>query len=141
MQLVPDTDPSEVEDAALELSAAGYLQERHLIGAHRFRPTQLFYEQFDHQVMGWDGARKDAAFLASLMIQHDTGDATDLHERSGWPLRRFNPAFAHLKSEHPDWAWRPQYHLDFPSAGLLIERLEKDGLRRFVDAVARETGR
>ena len=41
MQLVPDADPSEVEDAALELSAAGYLHERHLIGAHSFSPTQL----------------------------------------------------------------------------------------------------
>ncbi len=141
VQMVPDANPSEVEDAALELSAAGYLEERHLTSAHRFRPTQRFYEQFDHQVMGWNGTRKDAAFLASLMMQHDTGDATDLHERSGWPLRRFNPALEHLKAEYPRWPWRPQYHFDFPSAGLVIGRPETVGLRRFVDAVAREAGR
>lgn len=141
VQMVPDANPSEVEDAALELSAAGYLEERHLTSAHRFRPTQRFYEQFDHQVMGWNGTRKDAAFLASLMMQHDTGDATDLHERSGWPLRRFNPALEHLKAEYPRWPWRPQYHFDFPSAGLVIGRPQTVGLRRFVDAVAREAGR
>lgn len=142
-RLVPGSDPATVEDAALELSAAGLLHEQYLVGAHRFRPTQLFYEQFDHQVMGWGGGstRCDAASIAALMIEHENGAAAELHELTGWPLRRFNPALAHLMKEHSGWVWRPQYHFEYPTAGLAINRLEKVGLRRFVDTIERETSR
>jgi len=140
---LPGTPVEALRDATAELVSLGLVEERSLIGADMLRPTQEFYEQFDHQVMiewGSEGTRRDAAKVASLMLETGESQSPELLALTGWPLRRFNPALAHLKNAHPDWCWRDQFGLDFPSAGLVFGPKEKVGLRRFTGAVERETG-
>lgn len=139
-ELLPDYSEQEIIDQAEELAAYGLLAVRNLIGAWRVRPTQLFYEQFDHQVMGWEsaGTRQDAVRIAQLMLENTEAQSQELQELTGWPLRRFNPALAHLRNEHPDWCWRDPYHFDFPSLGLVIGSREKAGLRKFTTTVGQE---
>ncbi|PAP98617.1 hypothetical protein LRP31_33440 (plasmid) [Mesorhizobium mediterraneum] len=138
---LPGTTADELREAAEDLVSFELVDKRSLIGADRLRPTQRFYEQFDHQVMvewGSEGTRRDAAKVASLILETGESQSPELLALTGWPLRRFNPALAHLKNEHPDWGWRDQSGSDFPSLGLLIGPKEKMGLRRFTGAVERE---
>ncbi|WP_050988426.1 MULTISPECIES: hypothetical protein [Sinorhizobium] len=135
--LLPETSEDEIIDKAEELAGYGLLSLQNTIGAWRVRPTQLFYEQFDHQLMRWEGGgtRQDAMRIAQLMLENIELQSPELHELTGWPLRRFNPALSLLKNEHPDWNWRDRYHFDFPSLGLVVGGRERAGLRRFVRAI------
>lgn len=139
-ELLPDASEEEMVDKAEELAIYGLLTVRNLIGARSIRPTQLFYEQFDHQIMEWEskGTRQDAVRIAHLMLQNTDAQSPELQELTGWPLRRFNPALAHLKNKHPDWCWRDPYHFDFPSLGLAIGPRETAGLRKFTTVVGQE---
>jgi len=141
---LPGTTDNELSEAAEHLIALGLVEHRALSGAERMRPTQAFYEQFDHQVMsewGSKGTRQDAAAIASLMLEKGEGQAPELLALTAWPLRRFNPALAHLMNEHPGWCWRDRYHFDHPTYGLVIGPKEKAGLQRFVLVIEREAGR
>lgn len=141
---LPGTTEDALAEAAEHLIALGLVEHRALIGAERMRPTQAFYEQFDHQVMsewGSRGTRQDAAVIASVMLEKGEGRTPELLVLTAWPLRRFNPALAHLKNEHPAWCWRDRYHFDYPTYGLVIGPKEKAGLRRFIAVIEREVGR
>jgi len=133
---LPESSEDEIREKAEELAYIGLLSVQTLIGAWRIRPTQQFYQAFDHQLMNWDGGgtRQDAVQIAQLMLDHVEAQSPELHELTGWPLRRFNPALSILRNEHPDWCWRDRYHFDFPSLGLVIGPKEKAGLRMFIKA-------
>ncbi len=135
--LLPGYSEQEIVEQAEELAAYDFLGVQDLIGAWRVRPTQLFYEQFDFQIMGWEstGTKQDAAHIACLMLENTEAQCPELLELTGWPLRRFNPALAHLKNEHPGWCWRDPYHFDFPSLGLIVGPPEKAGLRKFAKSM------
>lgn len=133
--LLPDEIQAEVETVAYDLASLNFVQVRQTLGPTRIRPTQIFYEQFDHQVMvEWQslGTRHDAAAIAALILEYDEGQTPSLLDLTGWPLRRFNPALAHLQNEHPEWPWRDRFSFDFPTYGLLVGAKEKAGLRRFI---------
>lgn len=129
--LLSDKDTELVQIAVQDLVAAGLLEERALIGSWSVRPTQRFYEELDGIVMSWN-TRHDAVEIAELMLQHQEAQSPELHEMTGWPLRRFNPALTHIFRLHSDWAWRNSYHFDFCSYGLVIGAKEKAGLKQFV---------
>jgi hypothetical protein len=99
--LVPDVERKDVDQAAFELNAHGLVKiDRAAMGRDNWwlRLTQKFYEQVDHQVMGWDSTtEEDARALAKLLLEDETREWTPtLHVASGWELRRFNPAFQAL---------------------------------------------
>lgn len=135
---LPDADESAVNQAVQDLVVLGFLDER--IGASSVRATQLFYEQFDSQVMGWgsQGTRQDAAIVAASMLKHGSGHTPDIFQLVGWPLRRFNPALAYLQNAHREWPWRDRFHFDHPTYGLVLGAREKAGLRRFISTIERE---
>jgi hypothetical protein len=93
-KLLPSVERKAIEDAAFELSSHGVVDIERAIGKHWWLYlSQNFYEQFDHQVMGWSTA-DDAAVLAQLMLDHEQMQRTAaLHDATGWNRRRFNPAF------------------------------------------------
>ncbi|SCB36680.1 hypothetical protein [Rhizobium hainanense] len=98
--LFSDIPQSEIEDAVWELDALGLISVTHLMGpiAWRLRLESVFYEQLDHQVMGWATAQ-DAAELAQIILDTDETRAEALHENTGWSKRRFNPAFRRVLEE------------------------------------------
>lgn len=134
-RLLPDSNETALSEAVQDLIVLGLLEQR--IGASSVRPSQSFYEQFDHQVMEWgsQSTRHDAAIVAALMLKHENGHTPQIFELTGWPLRRFNPALAHLQNAYPEWTWRDRFHFDYPTYGLVIGGREKAGLRRFILSV------
>jgi hypothetical protein len=101
--LLPDEDPQAIQDAVFDLESLGLVEIVRTIGKHWWlHLTQMFYEQVDHQVMGWN-TYDDARTLAKLLLEDEARAATSkLHEISGWDKRRFNPAFRALLNHIPD---------------------------------------
>lgn len=83
VESLPGEDRQELEDAAYELETYGLVDiHRSLNGPWHLSLTPEFYEQVDHQVMGWDTA-SNAVEIALFMLAEDTGNAPTLHEKTG----------------------------------------------------------
>lgn len=93
--------------------------------------TQQFYEQVDHQVMGWNTV-EDAVAIAQLIIAESNGDVADLHKKTAWSKRRFNPALAHLLPLFPEGRISQVIQDDYHTDWLAVEPEDRAALRRFV---------
>jgi hypothetical protein len=132
--LVPGSSEQQIADAVYDLEALGLVSVPHAVGAPlRLFLTQFFYEQVDHQVMGWS-TQEDAMAIARLMLSADTGDARTLHNETGWGKRRFNPAFAALLPLFPQGHVRQVIAADYPSLGVVVGPEDRAILRRFLSA-------
>ena len=101
--LFPEVDRAAIEDATADLEILGLAQRERFIGGYWFiRLTPVFYVQLDHQIMGWDSTA-DAIAVAGLLLEEDvSGAASDLHNKTGWEKRRFNPAFRIVLGMFPE---------------------------------------
>jgi hypothetical protein len=133
--LVPGADPQMIEDAAYDLKSVGLVELSYVLSGPKFflRLADSFYEQIDHQVMGWN-TREDAVTLAKHMLADDRGDARELHTKTGWERRRFNPAFAYLLPLFPEGRVRRVLQPDYPSLGVAMIGEDRAALRRFLAA-------
>jgi len=130
--MIPDEATQAVEDAAYELKSLGLIEIDYVLsGPWSANLTPEFYEQIDHQVMGWN-THEDAVSLARKMLEMDTGSANELHEATGWGKRRFNPAFRYILYLFPDGRIRKSLQPDYPSLGVVMTSEDKAQLRRFI---------
>jgi hypothetical protein len=131
--LLPDENPQAIQDAVFDLQSLGLVEIIRTIGKHWWlHLTQMFYEQVDHQVMGWN-THDDARTLAKLLREDEARAATSkLHEISGWDKRRFNPAFRALLNHIPDERVSKEIQPNYPSAYLLLLPEDRARLRRFI---------
>jgi hypothetical protein len=133
--LLPDVDRNEVEQAAFELNSHGLAKIKRAIGRDNWwlELTQLFYEQIDHQVMGWGSSTdQDARFLANLLLEDEAREwIPKLHAASGWELRRFNPAFQALLRVIPDERVSQEVQPDYPARSLSLIPEDQAELRKF----------
>jgi len=130
--LLPDNDSKAVHEAAFELQDLGLVQIQRAIGKHWWLYLdQNFYEQVDHQVMGWN-TYDDAKSLAKLMLEDDgRAVASKLHEASGWDKRRFNPAFRFLLNELPAERVSKEIQPNYPSSYVMLLPEDRARLKRF----------
>jgi hypothetical protein len=134
-KLLPEADPKVVDHAAFELSALGLVDIQRATGKQWWlRLNQKFYEQVDHQVMGWESnTEDDARTLAGLLLEDEgRGRTSVLHAASGWEKRRFNPAFQLLLRFIPDGRVSREIQPDYPSSSVFLLAEDKALLRRFV---------
>jgi hypothetical protein len=133
--LLPDVDRKEVEQAAFELNSHGLVKIDWAMGRDNWwlRLTQKFYEQVDHQVMGWGSStEEDARSLAKLLLEDEAREWTPtLHAASGWDLRRFNPAFQALLRVVPDKRVSGEVQPDYPARSLSLIPEDRAAMRRF----------
>jgi hypothetical protein len=129
--LFPDEDRQSIKDAVFDLKALGLLKSWDFIGGWRIALAEDTYEQVDPQVMGWD-TKADAVVIARLMLAEDTGHAPELHEKTGWSKRRFNPAFRLLLPLFPEGRIRRVMQPDYPSLGVVLADDDRAKLRRLV---------
>jgi hypothetical protein len=132
---LPDVDRNEVEQAAFELNSHGLVKIDRAMGRDNWwlRLTQKFYEQVDHQVMGWGSStEEDARSLAKLLLEDEAREWTPtLHAASGWDLRRFNPAFQALLRVVPDERVSGEVQPDYPARSLSLIPEDRAAMRRF----------
>ena len=109
---------------------------RTVLGKHwRTRLTPAFYPQLDHQIMGWTTAA-DAVTVARLLLEKDaSGVTSDLHRRTGWEKRRFNPAFGMVLERLPECRISHEFQPDYPSPYVLVLSEDRAALKRFIAAV------
>lgn len=129
--LFPDEDRQSIKDAVSDLKALGLLKSWEFIGGWRIALAEDTYEQVDPQVMGWD-TKADAVEIAPLMLAENTGHAPELHEKTGWSKRRFNPAFRLLLPLFPEGRIRQVIQPDYPSLGVVLADDDRAKLRRLV---------
>jgi hypothetical protein len=133
--LLPDVERKEVEQAAFELNSHGLVKIERTMGRDNWwlRLTQKFYEQVDHQVMGWGSSTtEDARALATLLLEDEAREWTPkLHAASGWETRRFNPAFQALLRLIPDERVSGEVQPDYPARSLSLIPEDRAALRRF----------
>ncbi|TWB93201.1 hypothetical protein FBZ93_111240 [Bradyrhizobium macuxiense] len=136
-KLLPEVDPKEIEKAAFDLNALGLTGIQRAFGGHwSLRLKQKFYEQLDHQVMGWESTTElDARTLANLLLEDEERERTSaLHAASGWEKRRFNPAFQFLLNIIPEGRASREIQPDYPSSSICLLDEDKALLRRFIAA-------
>ena len=127
----PGEDRQSIKDAVSDLKALGLLKSWDFIGGWRIALAEDTYEQVDPQVMGWD-TKADAVEIARLMLAGNTGHAPELHEKTGWSKRRFNPAFRFLLPLFPEGRIRRVIQPDYPSLGVVLADDDRAQLRRLV---------
>lgn len=134
--LLPDVERKDVEQAAFELSSHGLVNIDRAMGRDNWwlRLTQKFYEQLDHQVMGWGSSTKeDARVLAKLLLEDEAREwIPTLHAASGWELRRFNPAFQALLRMVPEERVSSEVQPEYPARSLSLLAEDQAVLRRFI---------
>jgi hypothetical protein len=133
-KLVPEVGRKEVEEAAFELNSYGLVEIKRAIGGMWWLYlTQRFYEQIDHQVMGWKSSTdQDARALAQLLLEDEGREWTPtLHEASGWDKRRFNPAFAGLLRLIPTGRVSREIQPNYPARSVSLLPEDRAMLRRF----------
>jgi hypothetical protein len=134
--LLPDVERKEVEQAAFELNTHGLVKIDRAMGRDNWwlYLTQKFYEQVDHQVMGWGSStEEDARALAKLMLEDEARERTrTLHAASDWEKRRFNPAFQALLRLIPDGSVSGEIEADYPAQSLSLIPEDRAALRKFV---------
>jgi hypothetical protein len=135
--LLPDVERKDVEQAAFELNSLGLVKIDRAIGRDNWwlRLTQTFYEQVDHQVMGWGSSTaEDARALATLLLEDEAREWTPtLHAASGWKARRFNPAFQALLRLIPKERVSGEVQPDYPARSLSLISEDRAALRRFAE--------
>jgi hypothetical protein len=133
-KLLPEVEREAVEEAAFELGSHGLVDIRRAVGKMWWLYlTQRFYEQVDHQVMGWESSTsEDARRLARLLVEDEAREWTPtLHAASGWDKRRFNPAFNALLGLIPDERVSAEVQPDYPARSLSLLPEDHAVLRRF----------
>jgi len=134
--LLPDVERKAVEQAGFELKSHGLVTIDRAIGRDNWwlRLTQKFYEQLDHQVMGWGSSTaEDARVLAKLLLEDETREWTPtLHAASGWEPRRFNPAFSALLRLIPDERVSGEVQPDYPAQSLCLLPEDRAKLQKLI---------
>jgi hypothetical protein len=129
----PDSANDELASAVAELKIDGYLQTSDSMGSRIPRilvGVELFIT-FDPHTMQTNPA-SDALTICDMCLAKDESVGVEnLHEATGWPLRRFNPAFSYLiaqiDEEHVFEGGTDQ----FPARGFYLTDEDRVLLKRF----------
>lgn len=130
-----DVPIRDLQDAAAELETDGYVTSRTMMNTAlplmRYR-IELF-TTFDPLKRGTDPTL-DAAFLAALAMELDGSvNVAELHARSTWEHRRFNPALSVLISRVDDKRVSKTLNAEYPTQMFTLAATDRVELKRFID--------
>lgn len=124
--------------AVTELEQDGYLRTMSLMSSRlpRMRTTPELYMAFDPHAIGTDPQADVLALIELVLARRNTIVAEELHGASEWPLRRFNPAFAHIVA-HVDDRRTFSGSGEYPAGGFLLTDTEQVELHRLGSRLGR----
>lgn len=130
---VPEAD---MREAIAELEADGYVASRRTLAQRGVPPVarkQQLFLTFDPLVAG-DDPTLDATELAERVRTQEVGVSTqELHNESGWALRRFNPALARMIRELDDRHVSKTGDMTYPTRHFHVDANDRVSLRRFIE--------
>jgi hypothetical protein len=134
-----DVPVRDLQDAAAELETDGYISARSL--SHAALPLMRYrlelFATFDPLTRGSDPTL-DAVALASFALESDRGvNVADLHVRSGWDHRRFNPALSMLMTRIDERRVSKSGDGEYPTHMFILAPTDRVELKRFVERHAR----
>ncbi|WP_322864796.1 hypothetical protein U5922_000520 (plasmid) [Aquicoccus sp. G2-2] len=121
-----------LEEALAELEMEGCVELSHAIGPKlpRIRATEDLFQVFDPIVMK-SNPHHDAVALIDLVLEGDGAvDISELHQRSGLTLRRFNPAVALVLDEIGEGRVSRTYSPDYPARYFAMAAEDRVALKR-----------
>jgi len=131
-ELCPGITSEDLADAIYELKALDLVHMTAFVGGHWYATlAERFYEQIDHQVMGWSTSA-DAVEIAKLILEHNIGRASQLHELTGWTARRFNPALRQVLDIFPPGRVSRERQPHYVSSYVAMISEDRVALRRFI---------
>ncbi|MGY3138338.1 hypothetical protein ACVWZM_009020 [Bradyrhizobium sp. USDA 4501] len=141
IEAFPESSIDELAFAIAELESDGYFRTSSFISSRlprMFTTADLFITFDPHTGKSYPEA--DVVALVDLALGK-SGTATvgpeELHQATGWPLRRFNPPFAYLVSQIDDRRVLQGGTDDYPSRGFLMMDSDRVALHRFAARLRR----
>ncbi|MGY3610701.1 MULTISPECIES: hypothetical protein [unclassified Bradyrhizobium] len=97
----PDASIDELGFAVAELSTDDFINTTSFVAKRLPRMTSNanLYITFDPHAVKTDPSVDVVTLVDMALAKKETIGVKELHEETGWPLRRFNPAFAYLISQ------------------------------------------
>jgi hypothetical protein len=130
---IPDPD---LREAIGELEADGYIKTWRSISREGVPPVirrQQLFLTFDPLVGEFDPTL-DAVELAEVAREEEKGiSAEELHAKTGWSLRRFNPALSRMLREIEDRHVSKTGDATYPTRHFFIDAGDRVSLKRFVE--------
>jgi hypothetical protein len=129
----PDATVDELGFAVAELARDDFVNTTSYIGPRlpRITTTPNLYFTFDPHALQTDPTIDAAALVDLVLNKKDFIGAAELHEQSGWPLRRFNPAFAYILTQIDDQRVSKTNVPDYPAYGFFLMDSDRVDLHRF----------
>jgi hypothetical protein len=100
----PDASMDQLGIAVAELAKDGYVTTTSFISRrlpHALSTVELFLA-FDPHAVGNNPAEDVVTLVDLALASTESMGAEELHKVTGWPLRRFNPAFVYMLSQIDD---------------------------------------
>lgn len=129
----PDVPPNELAEAIAELDADGFVTSSHLInrGLPRFRPTPDLFVTFDPIVLKSDPVADAAELIELVLAGPDSVSVPGLHTKTGWELRRFNPALSLILDRVDERRVSQSRDNHYPSSFFALMAEDRVALKRF----------
>ena len=125
-------------DAVAELETDGYIKVRSLLNGPPLLSCRVeLFSAFD-PLLGDTDPTLDAVELARLTLELDQGvDVAAVHERTGWELRRFNPALSVMLTHVDERRTLGSGDGRYPVRAFHVVPTDRVQLRRFADRHAK----
>jgi hypothetical protein len=131
----PDATIDDLAFAVAELSKDGYVTTTSLISKRipRIRTTAELFITFDPHAVKTDPASDAVTVADAALANGKSVGVEELHKTTGWPLRRFNPAFAYMIAQIDDRRVLRGGINDYPARGFALLDEDRVDLKRFAD--------
>jgi hypothetical protein len=135
----PEASIDELGFAIAELSTDDFINTTSFIGKRLPRMTSnaSLYITFDPYALKTDPAADVVILIDMVLAKRDTIGVEELHKETGWPLRRFNPAFAYLVSEIDERRVLQGGTNEYPARGFFLMDQDRVELHRFASRLRR----
>ncbi len=135
----PEASIDELGFAVAELSTDDLINTTSFVGKRLPRMTSnaSLYITFDPYALKTDPAADVVILVDMVLAKKDTVGVEELHKETGWPLRRFNPAFAYLISEIDDRRVLKGGTNEYPARGFFLMDQDRVELHRFASRLRR----
>jgi hypothetical protein len=131
----PGTPHSNLAEAIAELEADGYLTTTQFLGPYlpHVRPTLDLYAAFDLIVIGSNPVDDALVLTTMVLLGPDGVRVQELHTRTGWPLRRFNPAVGLVIAQIDEGRVSKAITPEYPTLHFQLAAADRVALRRYAE--------